>query len=60
MLGFTCHPDHIELRVLQIKHDKMILYALPDLSIEADYTCRSLQKLTKLFIAFTTLINIVE
>ena len=60
MLGFTCHPDRIEPRILQRKHDEMILYALPDLSLEADYTSRSLRKLTELFIAFTTFVNTVE
>lgn len=42
MFGFTCHSDRIELRVLQRKHDEMILYTLPDVSLETDYTCQSL------------------
>ena len=58
MLGFSCNQSSIHLRVL-IQHERVLsLYILPTLSLEGDDYQFSLFQLAKLFIAFTSVVNI--
>ena len=56
MLGFTCNRELIEPRVLVRKENLLLLYRLPQLSIEGDVTTCSLLQLAELFIAFTSFV----
>ena len=56
MLGFTCNRELIEPRVLIRKENVLMLYRLPQLSLEGDSTKCSLLQLAELFIAFTSFV----
>lgn len=58
MLGFTCNPSFISPRVLIQHGSVLLLYNLPTLSLEVEDYQGSLLALAKLFIAFTSVVNI--
>ena len=58
MLGFTCNPQAVLPRVLRQVEGTLKLYTLPSLSLNDACCSESLRKLAKLFIAFTSIVNI--
>ena len=58
MLGFTCNPQAVLPRVLLQVEGILQLYTLPSLSLNEASCSQSLRQLAKLFIAFTSIVNI--